>query len=324
MSTLSHLEIIGLDVSRDWLDLHCLSDSRQLRLPNTDAVHAELERMALDRTALVCFEATGGHEWRLWERLEAAGVDARQLPPAQIKAFGKSRGTLARTGRIDAELIARFMAFRPEAGRRLPSGKLRDLKAATKRRQLVDMRCIARPARRPERPASSKTSTPISGRCWSGASRTWSSGSRPASTPTEPCPKPPPSCGRFRGSGLRPARCRSRRCPSSAGSLESRPPRSRGSRRSRGKRTADVSCQYEPYLTEHWADKLLSRDPGQGRSQSDGLPISLRFAAEPLSLIAGLDDLAMVREPVEQDRRHLRQRWKCPGSLVRQLFIGMR
>ena len=67
MSTLSHLEIIGMDVSCDWLDIRCLSDSRQLRLPNTEAGHAELERMALDRTALVCFEAAGGHEWRLWE-----------------------------------------------------------------------------------------------------------------------------------------------------------------------------------------------------------------------------------------------------------------
>ena len=141
MNTVSQQEIIGLDVSRDWLDLHCLSDSRQLRLPNTDAGHAALERMALDRTALVCVEAAGGHEWRLWERLEAAGVDARQLPPAQIKSFGKSRGTLAKTDRIDAELIARFMAFRPEAGRRLPRETLRGLRAlTTKRRQLVDMR----------------------------------------------------------------------------------------------------------------------------------------------------------------------------------------
>ena len=130
-----------MDVSCDWLDIHCLGDSRQLRLPNTEAGHAELERMALDRTALVCFEATGGHEWRLWERLEAAGIDARQLPPAQIKSFGKSRGTLAKTDRIDAELIARFMAFRPEAGRRLPRETLRGLRAlSAKRRQLVEMR----------------------------------------------------------------------------------------------------------------------------------------------------------------------------------------
>lgn len=43
--------------------------------------------------------------------------------------------------RRDAELITRFMAFRPEAGRRLPSGKLRDLEMLeTKRKQFVEMR----------------------------------------------------------------------------------------------------------------------------------------------------------------------------------------
>ena len=88
MSPLSHPEIIGIDVSRDWLDIHCLSDSRQLRLPTPDARYAELERMALDRIALVCFEATGDHEWRLWERLEATGLDSRQLPPAPLHVSG--------------------------------------------------------------------------------------------------------------------------------------------------------------------------------------------------------------------------------------------
>ena len=47
----------------------------------------------------------------------------------------------AATDRIDAELIARFMAFRPEAGRRLPRETLRGLRAlSAKRRQFVDMR----------------------------------------------------------------------------------------------------------------------------------------------------------------------------------------
>ena len=145
MNTVAHPEIIGIDVSRDWIDLHCLSDHRQLRLPNTDDGHSELAKIAGDREALVCFEAAGGHEWRLWASMAAAGVEARQLAPAQVKAFGRSRGTLAKTDRIDAELIARFMAFRPEAGRRLPSGRLRDLRTpATKRKQLVEMRKSAR------------------------------------------------------------------------------------------------------------------------------------------------------------------------------------
>ena len=121
MNTVSHPEIIGLDVSRDWLDIHCLSDDRRIRLPNTDEGHSELEAVVGDREALVCFEATGGHEWRLWASMAAAGIEARQLAPAQVKAFGRSRGTLAKTDRVDAELIARFMAFRPEAGRRPPT-----------------------------------------------------------------------------------------------------------------------------------------------------------------------------------------------------------
>jgi transposase len=52
-----------------------------------------------------------------------------------------SRGTRAKTDRIDAELIARFMLFRPEVGRTLPSDNLRILRALTTRRtQIVDMR----------------------------------------------------------------------------------------------------------------------------------------------------------------------------------------
>jgi transposase len=89
----------------------------------------------------VCFEATGGQEWRLWSALDAAAITTRQLPPAQIKAFAASRGTRAKTDRIDAELIARFMVFRPEAGRRLPHEKIRLLRAlASKRGQLVETR----------------------------------------------------------------------------------------------------------------------------------------------------------------------------------------
>lgn len=77
----------------------------------------------------------------MWSALDAEGVATRQLPPAQIKAFAASRGTRAKTDRIDAELIARFMVFRPDAGRNLPHGKLRLLRAlVSKRGQLVETR----------------------------------------------------------------------------------------------------------------------------------------------------------------------------------------
>lgn len=141
MDNLSHGRVIGIDVSRDWLDLHCLPDGLQCRMPNGPEGHATVSDLARDRDAVVCFESTGGQEWQLWETLEAEGVIARQVPPAQVKAFARSRGTRAKTDRIDAELIARFFAFRPDAGRRLPTEKLRSLRALTsKRAQIVEMR----------------------------------------------------------------------------------------------------------------------------------------------------------------------------------------
>lgn len=141
MDKVTRTTIIGIDVSRDWLDIHCLADGQRLRVPNSSAGHMRLVDLAKSVAARVCFEATGGQEWRLWAALDAAGIEARQLPPAQIKAFAASRGTRAKTDRIDAELIARFMAFRPDAGRALPHEKIRLLRAlASKRGQLVETR----------------------------------------------------------------------------------------------------------------------------------------------------------------------------------------
>lgn len=141
MDRVSQTTIIGIDVSRDWLDIHCLADGQRLRVPNTSAGHARLVSLAKPVAALVCFEATGGQEWKLWAALDSAGIETRQLPPAQIKAFAASRGTRAKTDRIDAELIALFMAFRPEAGRTLPHEKVRLLRALmSKRDQLVETR----------------------------------------------------------------------------------------------------------------------------------------------------------------------------------------
>lgn len=118
---ISAAAVIGMDVSRDWPDGFCASSGRHLRLPNTVAGDAQL---------FVQLRAT----------LVAAGVEAVQLPPAQIEAFALSRGTRARTDRIDAELIARFMLFRPGAGRRLPEENLRVLRTLTTRRaRIVDM-----------------------------------------------------------------------------------------------------------------------------------------------------------------------------------------
>ncbi|KAF7277670.1 hypothetical protein GWI33_000884 [Rhynchophorus ferrugineus] len=135
--------LVGIDVSRDWLDGFLLPRGQRFRLPNSAEGHAHLIEILQNEPSApkVGFEATGGQEWALWKALVRAGVNAVQLPPAQIKAFARSHGTRAKTDRIDAKLIAGFMAFRPEAGRTLPTEKLQILRTLTTRRaQLVGMR----------------------------------------------------------------------------------------------------------------------------------------------------------------------------------------
>jgi len=135
--------IIGIDVSRDWLDGFCLPGKQRFRLQNSPDGYARLLEtlQSMPDDLKVGFEATGGQEWALWRVLISMGINAVQLPPAQIKAFAFSMGKRAKTDQIDAELIARFMVVRPEAGRALPDEKLQLLRALTVRRaQMVDTR----------------------------------------------------------------------------------------------------------------------------------------------------------------------------------------
>ena len=76
--------IIGWDVSRDRLDMHCLTNAQRQRLPNIKEGHAQRADLASSPMALVRFEATGGHEWRLWTILDAmplSPVEAQRLRP---------------------------------------------------------------------------------------------------------------------------------------------------------------------------------------------------------------------------------------------------
>ena len=87
MDNLSRSRVIGIDVSRDWLDLHCLPDGHCCRVPNAPAGHAVVADLARDRDAVVCFESTGGQEGLLWALLEAEGVADRQVPNVTFNGF---------------------------------------------------------------------------------------------------------------------------------------------------------------------------------------------------------------------------------------------
>jgi transposase len=93
---ISATTVVGIDVSRDWLDGFCFPGEQRFRLANS-AEGRELLVAAIREMpgpVKIGFEATGGQEWVLWATLVAAGIDAGQLSPAQIKPlpFPRARG----------------------------------------------------------------------------------------------------------------------------------------------------------------------------------------------------------------------------------------
>jgi len=107
-----------------------------------DALLSWLQTKGLKKgTTRIGLEATGGYEHALWNHLHQAGHTVRQLPPAQVSAFARSLGGRAKTDALDAQMIARFVQFRPSAGRILPQENIRKLSVLTaKRQQLVKAR----------------------------------------------------------------------------------------------------------------------------------------------------------------------------------------
>jgi len=99
-----------------------------------------LARLAEERPALVILEATGGFERPVAAALAAAGLPIAVVNPRQARDFARATGRLAKTDRIDAEVLARFaQAVRP-APRPVTEEEVQALAEITARpRQVVGM-----------------------------------------------------------------------------------------------------------------------------------------------------------------------------------------
>jgi len=133
---------VGIDVSKDTFCVFHSDTERTYSLENTpDGFVKLIKNLGEKPGQLIALEPTGGCEWALWEALVVAGYEVRQVSASHVRSFARSLGTLAKTDPLDARVIARFIAYRPNAGRSLPTAKIRELNVLLcKRRQIVDMR----------------------------------------------------------------------------------------------------------------------------------------------------------------------------------------
>ncbi|MDF2809187.1 MAG: family transposase, partial [Microvirga sp.] len=106
--------IIGVDVSKDWLDVFVLPEGEAFRVERNDAGLAALVERLQAEVGLVAVEATGGFENIVAAALGGAGLPLVVVNPAQVRHFAKALGLKAKTDPIDAAVIARFAeATRP-------------------------------------------------------------------------------------------------------------------------------------------------------------------------------------------------------------------
>ena len=137
---------VGLDIAKTDFVGGCRPDNAAWTAPNdAPGITATVDRMCAVAPTLIVLEATGGDETPLVAALAAAGLPVVVANPRQVRDFAKATGQLAKTDRLDAQLLALVAERVHPTPRPLPDAAVQHLEGLmTRRRQLLDMVTAAR------------------------------------------------------------------------------------------------------------------------------------------------------------------------------------
>lgn len=132
---------IGIDVSRDWLDIAVAPEGAQWRVARQPELLEELAtELVAYRPERVIVEATGGLEAPVVGVLAARDLPVVVVNPRQVRDFARATGRLAKTDRLDAAVLAAFAVQVAPPLRPLKDADTEALHALVeRRRQLVEM-----------------------------------------------------------------------------------------------------------------------------------------------------------------------------------------
>ena len=100
---------VGIDVSKDGLDIAVLGEDRVWQVNNTQEGINELVKWMVELdTELIVVEATGGYQRAVVEALFVAGLPIAVVNPARVRQFARACGLLAKTDKLDAQVLAVF------------------------------------------------------------------------------------------------------------------------------------------------------------------------------------------------------------------------
>ncbi len=132
---------VGIDVSKQQLDIAVRPSGETWTVAHDEAgLSALVARLCEFAPTLIVLEATGSLEVALAGALAAATLPVAVVNPRQVRDFARSTGTLAKTDRLDAQILAQFAAAVRPQPRPLPAAQAQELTALLqRRRQLVEM-----------------------------------------------------------------------------------------------------------------------------------------------------------------------------------------
>lgn len=132
---------VGIDISRDHLDIALWPSSSSQRFANTGPGIDELIAKLVDlKPTLVVYEPMGPMGRRLVDALAEAGIQSAAINPWRIRSFARAMSRRSKTDRLDAITIAEFAAtIRPTASKapNQEEYELHDL--VGRRRQIAEM-----------------------------------------------------------------------------------------------------------------------------------------------------------------------------------------
>lgn len=102
-------KIVGVDVSKGKLDVAVLGEKQVHQVDNTEAGIAELvEQMQELGPELIVVEATGGYQRAVVDSLFRSGLAVAVVNPMRVRQFARAYGMLAKTDKLDAQVLAVF------------------------------------------------------------------------------------------------------------------------------------------------------------------------------------------------------------------------
>lgn len=135
---------VGIDVSKNWLDIAVHAGEEAFRTGNDDTGIASLVKQLKEwKPVLIVLEPTGGFEMLVTAELTHAGLPVVAINAKRVRDFARATGRLAKTDKLDAKVLAHFAAAVRPPLRSLRSEEEEQLTALlTRRRQVLNMKTV--------------------------------------------------------------------------------------------------------------------------------------------------------------------------------------